>query len=57
MFVRLLVDGLTDGANSLPGYIIGRALPDYAPAFALSRYDDPAYRAVLESWDPTTGKL
>jgi glycine/D-amino acid oxidase-like deaminating enzyme len=26
------------------------ALPDYAPAFLLSRYEDAGYRALLESW-------
>ncbi len=31
-------------------HIIGSELPDYAPAFALSRYQDPAYRALLDSW-------
>jgi len=28
----------------------GAALPPYAPAFALARYDDPAYAARLERW-------
>jgi glycine/D-amino acid oxidase-like deaminating enzyme len=31
-------------------HITGGALPAYAPAFALSRYDDPAYAALVESW-------
>lgn len=31
-------------------HITGGALPDYAPAFALSRYQDPAYRALLDTW-------
>jgi glycine/D-amino acid oxidase-like deaminating enzyme len=31
-------------------HITGAALPDYAPAFGLSRYQDPAYRALLERW-------
>ena len=31
-------------------HITGRALPDYAPAFLLSRYQDAAYRALLENW-------
>ena len=26
------------------------ALPDYAPAFALSRYQDPDYCALLRTW-------
>jgi len=25
-------------------------LPDYAPAFLLSRYQDPAYAALLDRW-------
>jgi glycine/D-amino acid oxidase-like deaminating enzyme len=31
-------------------HITGGALPAYAPAFALSRYDDPAYAALVERW-------
>jgi glycine/D-amino acid oxidase-like deaminating enzyme len=31
-------------------HITGRALPAYASAFMLARYDDPAYRALLDSW-------
>lgn len=31
-------------------HVTGGELPDYAPAFALSRYEDPAYRALLDSW-------
>ncbi|MCG8347016.1 MAG: FAD-binding oxidoreductase [Chloroflexales bacterium] len=34
----------------LAAYIAGGALPPYAPAFALNRYDDPAYRALLDNW-------
>ncbi|HOU41301.1 MAG TPA: FAD-dependent oxidoreductase [Promineifilum sp.] len=45
------------GADLLAAHIAGSDLPAYAPAFALSRYDDPAYRALLNSWDPTTGQL
>ena len=45
------------GADLLAAYIAGSALPDYAPAFALGRYEDPAYRALLDGWDPTTGQL
>ena len=45
------------GADLLAAHVAGGALPPYAPAFALSRYDDPAYRALLASWDPTTGQL
>ena len=37
-------------ADLLADYIAERPLPDYAPAFRLDRYDDPAYRALLEQW-------
>jgi glycine/D-amino acid oxidase-like deaminating enzyme len=40
----------------LAAHIAGGQLPTYAPAFALSRYDDPAYQALLEHW-PDTGQL
>ena len=31
-------------------HITGGALPDYAGAFLLSRYQDPEYRALLDAW-------
>jgi glycine/D-amino acid oxidase-like deaminating enzyme len=31
-------------------HITGGTLPAYAPAFAPSRYDDPAYAALVERW-------
>jgi len=31
-------------------HVTGRALPPYAAAFTLARYDDPAYRALLDRW-------
>ena len=31
-------------------HITGAALPNYAPALALARYDDPAYQQLLENW-------
>lgn len=31
-------------------HITGTALPDYAPAFLLERYQDAGYRALLETW-------
>ncbi|MEK7702184.1 MAG: FAD-dependent oxidoreductase [candidate division NC10 bacterium] len=37
-------------ADLLADCIAGRPLPRYAPAFSLARYDDPAYRALLERW-------
>ncbi|MEJ2746688.1 MAG: FAD-binding oxidoreductase [Anaerolineae bacterium] len=41
----------------LAAHVTGDTLPDYAPDFLLSRYDDPAYQAMLADWDPTTGQL
>jgi glycine/D-amino acid oxidase-like deaminating enzyme len=40
----------------LAAHVIGAPLPPYAPAFALSRYDDPGYRTLLETW-PDSGQL
>jgi len=37
-------------AELLAAHVTGDALPDYAPAFLLSRYEDPAYLASLESF-------
>jgi glycine/D-amino acid oxidase-like deaminating enzyme len=34
----------------LAAHLTGAALPSYAPAFTLSRYDDPAYQQLLENW-------
>ena len=34
----------------LAAHIAGDALPDYAPAFRLSRYQNPAYRQLLANW-------
>jgi sarcosine oxidase subunit beta len=41
----------------LAAHVSGTALPDYAPAFGLGRYADPAYRRLLENWDATAGQL
>jgi sarcosine oxidase, subunit beta len=35
----------------LAAHVTGAALPPYAGAFDLARYDDPAYRALLASAD------
>ena len=37
-------------ADLLADHIAGRPLPRYAPAFSLSRYDDPVYRALVANW-------
>jgi glycine/D-amino acid oxidase-like deaminating enzyme len=34
----------------LAGHVTGAKLPAYAPAFALERYQDPAYQALLKNW-------
>jgi sarcosine oxidase, subunit beta len=40
-------------ADLLADYISGRPLPSYAAAFRLDRYQDPAYRGLLERWGDT----
>jgi hypothetical protein len=37
------------GGELVAAHVTGSALPDYAPAFALSRYDDPAYMERIEA--------
>jgi glycine/D-amino acid oxidase-like deaminating enzyme len=34
----------------LATHVTGSALPEYAPAFTLERYSDPAYVQMLENW-------
>jgi glycine/D-amino acid oxidase-like deaminating enzyme len=41
------------GGELIARHIVGGGLPDYAPAFLPSRYDDPAYRARLAEWATT----
>jgi glycine/D-amino acid oxidase-like deaminating enzyme len=38
------------GGELIARHITDAALPDYAPAFLLSRYQDAAYSALLERW-------
>ena len=38
------------GGELVARHIAGGALPDYAPAFLLSRYQDAGYRALLDTW-------
>ena len=38
------------GGELLARHVMGAPLPDYAPAFLLSRYQDPTYSALLERW-------
>ncbi|MGQ4809139.1 D-amino acid dehydrogenase [Candidatus Entotheonellaceae bacterium PAL068K] len=41
----------------LAAHVAGETLPDDAPEFLLSRYDDPAYQAKLVQMDMTSGQL
>ncbi len=41
----------------LAAHVTGGTLPDYAPAFLLQRYADPAYQKLLAGWDATVGQL
>jgi sarcosine oxidase, subunit beta len=45
------------GGELLAAHVSGSRLPSYAPAFLLSRYEDPAYLHRLEGWDATSGQL
>jgi glycine/D-amino acid oxidase-like deaminating enzyme len=44
-------------AELLSQHVAGAPLPDYARWLLPSRYDDPAYRALVESWGPLMGQL
>jgi glycine/D-amino acid oxidase-like deaminating enzyme len=44
-------------AELLATHIADDELPTYAPAFDVTRYQDPTYRKLLETWDPTAGQL
>ena len=48
--------GSCAGAELLAAHVADAPLPPWADAFALSRYDDPAYRALLDDW-PDDGQL
>ncbi|MFN8463367.1 MAG: FAD-binding oxidoreductase [Anaerolineales bacterium] len=37
-------------SDLLAKHIVRAELPSYAPAFLLSRYDDPQYQAMLQQW-------
>ena len=45
------------GGELIAAHITGSNLPVYAPAFLLSRYEDPAYQQLLANWDATSGQL
>ena len=45
------------GGELLAGHVTGTKLPEYADAFLLSRYQDPAYQELLKNWESTSGQL
>jgi glycine/D-amino acid oxidase-like deaminating enzyme len=45
------------GGELVAAHVVGAALPAYAPAFTLARYDDPAYVRRIEAWGATTGQI
>jgi glycine/D-amino acid oxidase-like deaminating enzyme len=45
------------GGELLAAHVTSDRLPDYADAFHLKRYEDPAYQQLLAAWDPTSGQL
>ena len=45
------------GGELIAAHITGGELPGYAPAFQLSRYDDPAYQKRLQNWNAASGQL
>jgi glycine/D-amino acid oxidase-like deaminating enzyme len=44
------VMGACASGELIARYITETGLPNYAPAFQLSRYQDPAYNALLDRW-------
>ena len=48
--------GSCAGGELLAAHVAGTPLPPWADAFSLARYDDPAYRALLDDW-PDDGQL
>lgn len=45
------------GGELLASHVVGSALPDYAPEFLLSRYQDPAYLQLLPQLEAASGQL
>lgn len=43
--------GSSAAGDLLAAHITGKKLPEYASAFLLSRYADPAYQELLKTWD------
>jgi sarcosine oxidase, subunit beta len=44
-------------AELLAAHLTGGELPPWAPAFAPQRFEDPAYRERLATWDPAASQL
>jgi hypothetical protein len=44
-------------AELLGAHLTGEPTPDYAPAFHLERYADPAYQQLLAQMGPDAGQL
>ena len=44
-------------AELLAAHVLQTPLPDYSPAFLPSRYEDPAYEAMIERWGALAGQL
>jgi glycine/D-amino acid oxidase-like deaminating enzyme len=38
------------GGDLVARHVLGKTLPAYAPAFQLTRYQDPTYQALLANW-------
>ena len=49
--------GSAASGELLAQHVTGTQLPDYAKWFLPSRYDDPAYMALIEQWGPLVGQL
>ncbi len=45
------------GGELLAAHVTGSDLPSYTSAFMLSRYEDPVYQKLLETWSVTSGQL
>ena len=49
--------GCHAAADLLASHMLGLPLPDYAPAFAPARHDDPAYAERMGAWRGWSGQL
>ena len=51
------VMGSQAAGELLAAHATGGSLPDYASAFLIERYEDPAYQSLLKNWDASSGQL